>query len=154
QGGDGVTGFAPAPDGTNPVVTLTDANGAISNISSNTSASTGTVNVTCSVTYTTNTAGTVTGHAKVTFSVGGGSLTRETDNTHGTTGDAVKRFVDAKISIAPDATFVVGESHQFAVHFLPTRRSSDVQGGDGVTGFGPAPDGTNPVVTLTDANGA
>jgi hypothetical protein len=149
QGGDGVSGFGPAPDGTNPVVTLTDSSGAISNISSNTCASPGTVNGSCSVTFTSNTAGGVTGHAAVTFSVGGVSLTRETDNTAGNSGDAVKRFVDAKISIGPDDTNSVGESHTFTVNVQQNDGLTAAQGGDGVTGFGPAPDGTNPVVTLT-----
>jgi Prealbumin-like fold domain len=154
QGGDGVSGFGPAPDGTHPVVTLTDSNGAISNISSNTCALAGTVNGSCSVTFTSNSAGQVTGHASVTFSVGGVSLTRETDNTGGSTGNAVKRFVDARISIAPDDTNEVGDSHTFTVTVEQNDGLAADEGGDGVTGFGPAPDGTTVVVTLTDANGA
>src|SRR5439155_333963 len=134
----------PAPDGTNPRSTLPGVGEACSTRSSNTFASTGTVNGSCSVTFTSNTAGTVTGHAKVTFSVGGVSLTRETDNTHGNSGDAVKRFVDAKISIAPDATNGVGESHTFTVHVQQDDGLTAAQGGDGVTAVGPAPDGTNP----------
>ena len=45
----------------------------------------------------------------------GVSLTRATDSTHGSTGDATKRFVDATISIAPDAVNAVGQPHTFTV---------------------------------------
>ena len=58
----------------------------------------GTVGGLCSVTFTSNTAGTVTGHASVTFSVGGVSLTRATDETHGSSDDAVKVFVSGSIA--------------------------------------------------------
>jgi hypothetical protein len=120
QGGDGVSGFGPAPNGTQPTVTLTDAGGAINQISDNTCAGVGTVAGICSVTFTSNTAGTVTGHATVTFSVGGVSLTRATDETHGSTGDATKDFVDGSVAWFKDdnagtrqggATFQVCRTH-------------------------------------------
>jgi Prealbumin-like fold domain len=95
--GDGA-GFVNAPDGTKPTVTLTDTLGASSSISSNTCASPGTVNGTCTVTFTSTTAGTVTGHATVTLTVGGVSLTRATDGTGQNSGDAVKFFVAGSIS--------------------------------------------------------
>jgi len=127
-------------------VTLTDSNGAISNIISET-CSTGTdVNGQCTVTFTSNTPGTVTGHASadVTF----GSVTKhvETDGVGGNSGDAVKRFVDAFITISTDDTNSVGESHTFTV----TVQQNDGSG----LGFVDAPDGTIVSVTLTDANGA
>jgi hypothetical protein len=153
QGGDGVSGFGPALDGTIVTVTLSDSNGAISNITSNTCASPGTVGGSCSVTFKSNTAGLVTGHASVTFGVGGVSLTRETGTT-GNSGNAVKRFVDAKISIAPDDVNAVGDSHTFTVTVQQDDGLAADQGGDGVSGFGPAPDGTIVTVTLTDASGA
>jgi len=155
QGGDGVTGFGPAPAGTHPTVTLNDANGAVSVVASNTCATTGTNAAgQCTVSFTSNTAGTVTGHATVTFGVGGVSLTRATDTTHGSSGDAVKRFVEAKISIAPDDVNEVGASHTFTVTVQQNDGLTAAQGGDGVPGFGPAPAGTKPTVSLTDANGA
>ena len=70
----------------------------MSNISSNTCSSPGTVSGSCSVTFTSNTAGTVTGHATVTFTVSGLSLTRATDSTHGSTGDATKVFVAGSLA--------------------------------------------------------
>src|SRR5262249_13988388 len=112
--GDAATGFGPAPTGTSPTVGLTDANGAGSVPSSNTCATPGTDAAgQCSVTFTSASAGTVTGHAAVTFMVGGVTLTRATDNTHGSTGDATKRFVDANISIVPDRVNEVGQDHTF-----------------------------------------
>ena len=149
--GGGTT--TPAPDGTIVTVTLTDANGAVSSISSNTCARPGTVNGTCTITFTSNTAGTVTGHAVADFTFGGQTFHVET-NTTGNSGDAVKQFVDAKISIGPDDTNSVGESHTFTVTVQQDDGLTAAQGGDGVTGFGPAPDGTMPTVTLTDSNGA
>src|SRR5262245_49061177 len=137
-----------------PTVSLTDANGAVQNVSSNTCTTGTDSNGQCSVTFTSNAAGTVTGHATVTFDVGGVSLTRATDNTHGSTGDATKRFVDANISIVPDRVNEVGQPHTFDVTVLQDDGLSAAQGGDGVTGPGPAPVGTMPTVTLTDANGA
>ena len=54
-------------------------------------------------------------HATTTFSVGGVSLTRATDGTGGNSVDANKVFVDAYITIAPDATNPVGVPHTFTV---------------------------------------
>src|SRR5919109_305813 len=88
----------PAPNGTTPSVTLTNSGGAVNSISSNTCTSPGTVNGTCSVTFTSNTAGTVTGHATVTFSVSTISLTRATDQTHGSSGDATKVFIAGSLA--------------------------------------------------------
>jgi Prealbumin-like fold domain len=151
--------LTPAPDGTLVAVTLTDANGAVDNVSDNTCDDQGplphgTVNGTCTITFSSNTAGTVTGHASATFSVGGQTFTVQTDGTGSNSGDAVKRFVDAKISIGPDDTNSVGESHTFTVNVQQDDGLSAAQGGDGVTGFGPAPNGTTPTVTLTDSGGA
>jgi hypothetical protein len=145
----------PAPDGTIVDVTLTDANGAVNEISSNTCADPGTVGGTCSITFTSDSPGTVTGHAEADFDADGIPIHVETDGAGQNSGDAVKRFVDAKISITPDDTNSIGESHTFTVNVqqddgLP----ANAVGGDAATGFGPAPNGTTPSVTLTDSNGA
>jgi Prealbumin-like fold domain len=147
--------LSPAPDGTKPTVTLTDANGAVNNVTSNTCANPGTVNGTCSVTFSSNTAGTVTGHAEADVSFGGETFHVATDGTGNNSGNAVKRFVDAKISIGPDDTNSVGESHTFTVNVQQNDGlAAGAPGGDAVSGFGPAPNGTTPTVTLTDSGGA
>src|SRR6185436_20565854 len=65
--------------------------------------------------FTSNSAGQVTGHASVSLVVGGLTLVRQTDGIDDNSGDAVKTFVDAKISITPNATNEVGEPHTFTV---------------------------------------
>ena len=144
----------PAPDGTIVTVTLTDANGAVNSITTNTCANPGTVGGTCSVTFTSNTPGTVTGHAAADVDIAGEARHVETDGTGDNSDDAVKRFVEAKISIGPDDTNSVQESHTFTVSVQQNDGLAAGQGGDGVDGFGPAPDGTTPTVTLTDSGGA
>src|SRR5207245_10728811 len=115
QGGDGVTGFAPV-SGAKPTVTLTDSGGAVHSGVTDTCASTGTNSSgQCTVTFTSNSAGIVTGHASVTFSVGGVSLTRSTNATPPNTGDVTKRFVDAKITITPNGVNEVGTTHTFTI---------------------------------------
>jgi len=90
------------------------------------------VNETCSAgtnasgvcTYTINSAGpnVYTAHAKVTASVNGQSMTRDTDpatadgaGPEGTNRGAVKRYVTARISITQSATNVVNDPHTFTV---------------------------------------
>jgi hypothetical protein len=145
----------PAPDGTIVTVTLTDANGAVHNISANTCANPGTVNGTCHITFKSDTAGTVTGHAAADVDIGGGETRHvETNGQGSNSGDAIKRFVDARISIGPDDTNSVREPHTFTVTVEQNDGLTAAQGGDGVSGFGPAPNGTIPTVTLTDSGGA
>jgi hypothetical protein len=92
-GGDGVDGWAPAPDGTFISVTLTDTLGAQNQISENTCDSPdGTVDGACTITFTSPTPGVVTGHAAVTFTVNTVSLTRATDGNAPNSDDAVKTF--------------------------------------------------------------
>ena len=50
-----------------------------------------------------------------TLSVGGVALTRHTDGAGANSGPATKTWVDAKISIAPNATNEVGQPHTFTV---------------------------------------
>ena len=82
--------------------------------------------------------------AQTTVSVGGVSLTRATTGNAGNSGPAVKTWVNARISIAPNATNAVGEPHTFTV-------TLEVDPGTGT--FGPAA-GEHVDVTLTDSNGA
>src|SRR5262249_16035900 len=74
-------GFVPVPDGTHPKGTVTNANGAVAQISSNTCAVPGTVNGVCSATFTSQTPGRVTGNASISLKVGGVSITRDTNPT-------------------------------------------------------------------------
>ncbi|HLG00806.1 MAG TPA: prealbumin-like fold domain-containing protein, partial [Acidimicrobiia bacterium] len=104
----------------------------------------------CTLTINSSTAGVFTANAYVTFSVGGVSLTRDTDPATaavgagpGGSGPAVKTYVDARITITPNDTNGIGESHTFVV---------DVDQNDG-TGFVAATVG-NVDVTLTNAGGA
>ena len=66
-------------------------------------------------TFTSNTPGTVTGHAVELAEPGlaAGSDHVETDGTGQNGSDAVKTFVDARIHITPDATNRVGAPHTF-----------------------------------------
>ena len=123
-------------------VTLTDANGAINAISANTCANPGTNAAgQCSVTFTSSAAGTVTGHASADVDVFGTEFHVETDGTGENSGDAVKRFVDAFITITPSEVNEVGAEHIFTVN---------VQQDDGSgVGFVDVPDGTIVTVTLT-----
>ncbi|WP_284348549.1 prealbumin-like fold domain-containing protein [Roseisolibacter agri] len=75
-GGDAVTGFGPAPNGTLVTLSLTNSNGATATfVGGNTCTTT---SGTCTVTINSPTAGTVVIHATTTFSVNGVSLTRST----------------------------------------------------------------------------
>jgi len=107
----------------------------------------------CTIVFSSPTAGKVTGNASVTLSVGGVSLTRDTDPATaligagpGGSGPAVKTYVDAWITIAPDDTDNITEQHAFTV----TVKANDGSG----SGFQDAPDNTPVTVTLTPAGGA
>src|SRR5439155_387488 len=82
-GGDG---FVNAPDGTKPTVTLTNGNGATDSVVTNTGANPGTTAGQCSVTFASNTTGNVVGNASVTLTVGGISITRDTNPATATIG--------------------------------------------------------------------
>ena len=76
----------------------------------------------CTITFTSNSTGKVTGHASSTLSVtGSAAFTVQTDGQSPNSGDAVKTFVNARISIAPNATNEVGAPHTFTV---TSRRTS------------------------------
>ncbi len=144
---------SPAPDGTIVDVDLTDANGAVNDVSANTCANPGTSGGTCSITFTSDTAGTVTAHAEADVQVSDSLIHVETDGAGANGSDKVKRFVDARVSIDPDDTNSIGESHTFTVDADQDDGLTAAQGGDGVTGFAPATVG-DAVVTLTNSDGA
>jgi hypothetical protein len=144
------TSVTPAPVGTKPTVTLTAANGAVVSNVVNNCASTGTdANGECTVSFTSNSTGTVTGSATATFSFGGQTFTVTTNGIAPNSAPAVKRFVDGKISIGPSATNGIGEPHTFTVTVQQDDGLTAAQGGDGVTGYAPV-SGDNPTVTLTN----
>jgi peptidyl-tRNA hydrolase len=144
-GGD----FVPAADG-HADVTLTAATGAspVVDQAASTCDDAGDnldANGQCTITFTSPTAGTVTGHAKATVTLGGETFVRESDGQSPNSGDAVKRFVDANITIAPDDTNEVGQPHTFTV-------TVKKNAGDG-NGFVPASVG-DVDFSLADQHGA
>jgi len=143
-----VAGTNTPVQGVKPVVTLTAANGAVIKAGSvDNCASTGTdVNGKCTVVFTSDTGGTVTGHAKATVTIGTDNFVVETDGKSPNSGDAVKTFVDANIKITPTQTNEVGTPHTFTVTI-----KQDSGNGSGLVNV---PNGTKPTVTLTAANGA
>ena len=115
--GDGA-GFVAAP-GEHVDVTLTDGNGATHTAPTGTCTNAGPNTDAagqCTITFTSNSTGTVTGHASSLLSVAGSApFTVETDGVAPNSGNAVKTFVNARISIAPNATNEVGQPHTFTV---------------------------------------
>ena len=155
-GGDPYNGFGPAV-GANTTVNLANQNGATTAPTSFTG--TTDANGQFPVAFTSATAGQVIGNATTTLIVSGQPLMRDTDPATttvagpGGSGPATKTFVDAKISITPNATNEVGQPHTFTVTVMQDDGLTAAQGGDGVTGFTAATVG-NVDVTLTDSNGA
>lgn len=134
---------SPAPDGTIVTVTLEDANGNPITPTTDTCA-TGTVGGSCSVTFSSNVAGTITGHAEADVTVGDTTIHVATGGSADNP-DAFKVFVDGRISISPDDVNGIGESHTFVVDV-----DKDVGAG---AGFVAATEG-NVDVTLTASDGA
>jgi hypothetical protein len=134
----------PAPDGTIVDVTLTHSNAAGNPVTptTDTCANPGTVGGTCEVTFSSNVAGTITGHAEADVDVGDTTIHVETGGT-GNNPDAFKVFVDGRVSITPSDVNGIGEPHTFVV-------DADQNTG---SGFVAATNG-NVDVTLTDAAGA
>jgi hypothetical protein len=157
QGGDGVTGFAPAPNGTQPVVNLANSDGAFYTLvgTGDLCANPGTSGGTCTVTFTSATSGTVTGNAAVTLLVGGVTLNRDTDSaTAGipcggglsSCGPAVKHFIAGSIAwtkvdngnrLQGGATFSLCKT---ANYDLTSKAFVDLQTAD--CSFGPVVDNT------------
>jgi hypothetical protein len=132
------TGPVSAPDGTTISFSI---NGGPPSQQCTTSGGTGS----CQVSYASAVTGVDTVVASTTVSVGGVSLARQTDGTHGSSGPATKRWVNARISISPNAATAAG-----APQTLTVTLQQDI--GDGA-GFVVAP-GQHVDVTLTDAGGA
>jgi hypothetical protein len=135
-------GFVNAPDGTQISFSIDSGPGSFTTANPcTTSGGTGS----CQITLSSSLTGVTTVSAHTTISVGGVSLTRNTDGTGGNSGPAVKTWVNARIHIAPSATNEINHSHTFTVTL-----EKDI--GDG-NGFVPAA-GEHVDVTLTDSNGA
>jgi len=135
----------PAPDGTIVDVTLTHSNAAGNPVVATTdTCATGTVGGSCEVTFSSNVAGTITGHAEADVDIGDTTVHVETGGT-GNNPNAFKVFVDGRITINPDDINGIGESHTFTV---------DVDKDEGAgAGFVAATVG-NVDVTLTASDGA
>src|SRR5436190_5891239 len=109
------SGFV-AASGASVTVTLTDASGASDNATPASLTGTTDANGHFTVTFTSASAGTVTGHAAANLTVDNVSLHRETNGSSGNSGNAVKRFVDANISISPpSAVNEVNHEHVFTI---------------------------------------
>jgi hypothetical protein len=142
--GDG-NGYVKAPDGTTVVITLSNSNGAVANPAGPFTLTT--VNGSASVTFTSATAGTVTGNASIDVTLNGVELTRSTgDGVSQDSPNAVKVFEDAYVTITPNGTNVVGNPHTFTATVFENL-------GDG-KGYVTAPKGTPLTITLSNSNGA
>src|SRR2546427_793608 len=69
----------------------------------------------CTVTVNSSTVQTVTVNATGHVTMGGVTVTRSTDSTHGSSGPATKSWVDANIQIAPNGVNEVGHAHTFTI---------------------------------------
>ncbi|MEW5991017.1 MAG: prealbumin-like fold domain-containing protein [Chloroflexota bacterium] len=69
----------------------------------------------CTIIFHSDVAGTITGHATVDVDLGGTIFTRETDGQGSNSGDAVKTYVDAYITVESDDTNEVNDAHTFTV---------------------------------------
>ena len=111
--GDG-KGFVAAA-GESMTITLSNSNGAVANPAGPFNCTTN-ANGQCTATFTSATPGQVTGNASSTLSVGGVPFTVSTNGTARNSGPATKTFVDAYISITPNGTNAVGQTHTFTGH--------------------------------------
>ena len=134
------TGWVDAPAGVNITFSI---NNAAPSLNCNTVAA-----GSCQVSYTSAVTGVDTIKATATVSVSGNAITRSTSTAANTAAggglDATKRWVNARISIAPNATNAVGQPHTFVVTLQQ----------DTGTGTFVAFQNQHVDVTLTDAGGA
>ena len=157
---DGVMGNFDAVGANEDVaITLVDSNGAVSVPAGLLSGVTD-ANGQFSVTFTSLSAGIVTGSATSNVDVEGLVLPRTTNGSETVVGSGVfnsgpatKRFVDSRITISPDATNPINAPHTFVVTVQQDDGLTAAQGGDGVTGFTAAV-GAGVMVTLTNVGGA
>lgn len=100
---------------------------------------------TCTVTINNDNAGVFTANASADVTMGGLTVTRSTSGNSGPggSGAVTKVYADAFITIEPDGTNFIHESHTFTVH---------VEANDG-TGFADVA-GVNPTVSLNNSSGA
>jgi hypothetical protein len=150
--GDGL-GFVPA-DGIQPEVTLIHTAGSSSiNIIQDTCTSPGTELITnvlgqqlaqCSVEFNTQSPGNISVQAYAEITILDLTVSRFTDGLIGNSANALKTYVDARISIQADETSEIGQPQTFTVF---------VERHDGYQ-WRPALDGTIVFVTLTNTNGA
>ena len=98
----------------------------------------------CSINLSSAVTGVATVSAHTTLAVGGVSLARNTDGVGANSGPAAKTWVNARISIAPNATNEVGQPHTFTV---------TLEKDTGTGSFVPAA-GEHVDVSLTDSSGA
>jgi Prealbumin-like fold domain len=137
----------PADDGTIVTVTLTDQNGDPITPTGDTCAFPGTVGGTCSVTFSSDVAGVITGHAEADVVVGGTTFHVETGGT-GNNPDATKRFVNGRISINPPTdTNGITENHTLTA----TVEQDD---GEDPSGFDPVSGATVTFTLLNNTAGA
>jgi hypothetical protein len=144
--------------GVKPTVTLTTSNGAtLTNVDKSDCETTGTdANGQCDVIFSSSSAGVVTGHATATVVIDGTNFPVATDGSAGNTGDAVKRFVDAKLSLSPlsDTNGITEDHVVTATVSQDDGLAANATGGDSVTGFGTAgvPNGTTVTFSLPAAD--
>src|SRR5262249_46686056 len=106
-------GFVNAPDGT--VITFTKVSGPGSFVGPSTCTTAGGTG-SCTVVITSATTGVTVVNASTTVSVGGVVLTRSTGDANvGDGPNAQKTWVNARITIAPNATNEVNHAHTFTV---------------------------------------
>ncbi len=137
------TGFEAAPDGT--LVTFSLLNNTADAVFTGDPAVSTCLTLAgeCSVSITTNTAGSVDIHATTTFDIGTVEVTRATGTGGLNSADANKLYVDAQIDLDPlTATNGITEDHVITATVQQDDGLAATDGGDGVTGWAPAPNGT------------
>jgi uncharacterized repeat protein (TIGR01451 family) len=135
------SGFQNAPAGTVINFSIVSGPGSLSAASCTTIGTTGS----CTVTLNSSTPGVTTVHASSTLTVGGQTVTIQTNGQGANSGDAAKTWVDANIQISPlTATNVIGSPHVFTGH---------VNVNTGTGGFVNAPAGTTINFTIVSGPG-
>jgi uncharacterized repeat protein (TIGR01451 family) len=139
-----IGGKTTGAQGVHPSVTLTASDGAVVANPIDGCATVGTdANGDCSVTFTSNSGGLVTGDANADVVIGASTF-------HvATAASTVKRFVDASVAVSPlNAVNNVGDPHTFTATVQQDDGFDAGAPGDGATGFGPAPAGTTVTLSL------
>src|SRR4051812_703328 len=147
-----VAGVVSPAVGVHPTVTLVASAGAVATNVVDNCATVGTdANGDCTVTFTSNHTGAITGHAEATVTTGTSTFDVATGGEGALTGDAVERFVNAKIALSPlTAVNPLDAPHTITANVQQDDSFDAGAPGDGATGFGPAPDGTTVTFTLVN----